>query len=443
MRDSEAPPGASQRGSALLFAMFVIVLLTAMGLALLFLTQNELNMTRASMGIKEAFYFAEGGVEDGRRTLFDTNGSGSFDDDLVAAAGPDGVIDLVPGNLRPVFDGGGNVTGFSGADDDVPLRGLTLSEDGVYAAYLSNDPIDGRGNQVDTNDRVMVSGIGVGPQNAVEIVEAIVEPEHLLPALPPAAITLMGFAPQFLGGTSNSSAYSGVDCGGAGIPNPYVPTVGVFFDNAESFAEAGVVPNGPDYVSDPALADPLDTIANLNDPAEPLVGSATDPAWSDCQSLIDLIESLRPVANHLCVGAGCTMPPGGTGPGYVTFIDNGGAGGTVFDVDPDGEGVLVVTGKVLRGNRSWRGIVLAIGQGVLERSGAGNGIISGSVIVADVAGMDGLYGTADDCGLPSDGFHRSDYHVNGGGNGDTQYCSDDITNADPAVTYKVVEFLQH
>jgi hypothetical protein len=64
------------------------------------------------------------------------------------------------------------------------------------------------------------------------------------------------------------------------------------------------------------------------------------------------------------------------------------------------------------------------------------------VLVADIAGPDGLYGTADDCTSPPDGFGSSTYQVDGGGNGSINYCSDHINAANLTDTYRVVEFLQ-
>ena len=63
----------SERGSALVMAIFVLALLTSMGTALLFMSQHELRMGRAGLHAKQAFYLAEAGIEDGRVTLFVTN----------------------------------------------------------------------------------------------------------------------------------------------------------------------------------------------------------------------------------------------------------------------------------------------------------------------------------------------------------------------------------
>jgi len=120
-----ADPPDAQSGSALLIAMFVLVLLTAMGSALLFLSRHETRMSQASLRAKKAFFLAEAGVEDARTTLFLANGDQPFSDDLLAAAGPDGTIDFDPTAIAATYGTQDDVTGFAGAGDDVPLRAVT------------------------------------------------------------------------------------------------------------------------------------------------------------------------------------------------------------------------------------------------------------------------------------------------------------------------------
>ena len=98
-------------GSALVMAMFVLVLLTGMGTALLFLSRQEAKMGQAGLRMKKVFYMAEAAVEDGRTTLFATNGDGPFSDDLLAHAGADGEIDFDPDDLRATYDGNADLLG--------------------------------------------------------------------------------------------------------------------------------------------------------------------------------------------------------------------------------------------------------------------------------------------------------------------------------------------
>ena len=107
--------------------------------------------------------------------------------------------------------------------------------------------------------------------------------------------------------------------------------------------------------------------------------------------------------------------------------------------------MLVVTGALkLHGGREWTGIVMVVGRGNLERYGSGTGVISGAVVVADIAGPDDIYGTSDDCtgGPDNDGFGIAEYEQSGGGNGDAIYCTSDITAANPPVPHNIISFMQ-
>jgi len=111
-------------------------------------------------------------------------------------------------------------------------------------------------------------------------------------------------------------------------------------------------------------------------------------------------------------------------------------------------GLLWVTGNLtLSGATDWNGTIIVVGKGSLQRNGSGNGIISGSVLVADVSGPDGIMWTADDCsgpddtlGTADDGIASGSYNVNGGGSGGEIYCTSDIHNIDSEFPFVIVSF---
>ena len=76
------------------------------------------------------------------------------------------------------------------------------------------------------------------------------------------------------------------------------------------------------------------------------------------------------------------------------------------------------------------------------RSTAGTGQISGAMIVADIAGDDGDYGTADDCEGSNGGFRSVVFDEEDGGTGLTTYCNADVLAATPLTRYSVVDFRQ-
>ena len=379
---------------------------------------------------------AESGLEDSRATLYNANGGGDFSAELVAAAGPNGVIDVDPDAIQATYDSSGNVTAFTGYGDDVPLRADTAFEAGRYIAFLTNDALDGTTTTVDSNGRVMLTAVGAVPNESTAKVQAIIEQNSILPTSPPAAVLLLGPAPDFESGNSAAKEYIGEDCDGAGVPNLFVPVVGTIGAGATADAETGV--NQPGTFSSGSNSG-LDTVADLTDPTEPTVitsGMGTiDPAWTDCDLIHEMVEDIRGVATVECPrGAPCTLPS--PSPGNVIFVDDD----LVLGPGDSGSGLLLVTGQLtMHGNTSWSGMILVVGEGRFLRNGGGNGAISGAMIVADIAGVDNVYDTSDDC---NGGFEPVIFDERGGGNGDTVFCTVSINAATPVLPYQIVDFLQ-
>jgi hypothetical protein len=433
-----------ERGSALVMALFVLVLLTGMGAGLLFLSQQEAKMGRAGLRVKKAFYLAEAAVEDGRTALFLVNGEEAFTDDLEAAAGANGDVDFDPAALEALYDPAGNVVGFTGYGDDVPIRAFTAlggpANPGWYTAFLTNDPVDGVVDTDDTNGRIMITGIGAGEDRSYEVVQAILEHFTFLPEVPAAALTLLGPDPHFDNGNSNAQSHTGDDCGVAG--GPFAPIVGTVSSSANAAVQESM--QRPDAFSSGSF-DEEDTIGDLTDPANPIVAGAghgtIDPLWLDCQALKKLVEFLAISADSYCNADtdSCSFPA--TGPSDVVFIDGD------MSNSPSGEysGILVITGELsYHGNTGWDGIILAIGEGRIIRQGGGNESPSGAVVVANIDPTpDGPAADRSDwCTTPPDGFGEAFYDVSGGGNSTVQWCTALIHGANAVRSYKVTEFLQ-
>jgi hypothetical protein len=445
----------NEEGSALLMTVFVTSILAGLGIALLHLSEANLRLARKSLSNKKAFYLAESGVENGRRVLIDASGAAEdFSTQIEAAAGENDTIDFDPDLLVARYNADGDFLGFDGYGDDVPLRSAEFLEHGYSAAFLTNDPLDGRTNLVDSNARAIVVGVGIGPDRAFRMVEIIIEPEIILPPMPPAAITLLGENPHFFGGSSNSERYNGEDCHflGGGSPALNVAIVGATGTNAEDLVEGGMVGSPTRYTSGSYQGD--QTAVDLTDATNPLVASsgmgAMDPVWTDCSFLQALNEKIEKYATFHCAGDECELPESTT-TNDIVFIE----GDVTIGPGYSGAGILAATGEVtILGNSTWTGAVLAIGEGAVTRLGGGNGVISGTTVVADIAGPDEIYGTADDCQpvpdaplddatsvpVDTDPFGTSSYSVTGGGNSDIDFCSRFIPT-DPH-TYVVVDFRQ-
>jgi hypothetical protein len=342
------------------------------------------------------------------------------------------VINFDPATLKPVFDSAGNATGFAGYGDDVPLKAVTTFSQGKYAGFLTNDAVDGRANLTDSNDRVMITAIGTGPNYSSEINQAIVERDSF-PSMP-ATITMIGPLPSFDGGNSNAKKYVGDDCAG-GISGLAVPVVGVIGAAAESNAEAGVRKPGS-YTSGGSTG--VDTVTNIS--------GAIDPSWKDCNDLHDLARKVRAAADVVGTSSTPNSSLGTTLARKIVYIE----GDYVVGGGLNGAGLLWVTGTLtFNGNASWAGAIFTVGKGNFQRSGGGNGVISGANFVANVAGPDGLLWTSDDCsgpdgvsGTSDDGPASGTYDNSGGGTGDTRYCSSDIASVQDVFPLAITGFRQ-
>lgn len=433
-----------ERGSAILLSIFVLVLLAGLGSALLFLGQNELSMARSTNNEKTAFYLAEAGIEAGRMQLLSVNGSGGFSDDLLAAAGADTLINLNADAIRPLFDGNGVLTGFDGTGDDVPVLGITALNNadaagGSFAAFLTNDPTETANSTTDNNRRVMITGVGVDSGGAAEVVQAIFEPWHVLPSVPMAALTMIGPPPTFDNGNSNSQQHTGADCPqGGGIPNTFVPIIGLTNDASEAQVETDMQ-RPHTFDSGPTLEGP-ETVANLTDPTDEAMALSSippiDPAWMDCLELKALVLGLIADANYYCnTDSGlCTTPVGNAG--SIVVIDGDATAGA-FDA-----GLLLVTGTLTySGTSNWDGIVLVLGEGQLQRSGGGTGHNTGAVILANIDPSPSGP-RADKSDWCNNGFEPTSFTVNGNGDATISYCSDAVAANNPVESYVVTDFLQ-
>jgi hypothetical protein len=435
----------TQNGSALVMAVFILALLTAMGTALLFVSTNEKKMAEASIKPKKAFYYAEAGLEHARRALWQVNRAEDFADDLTLATGGTAAdpIGFDPDTISPVYDSSNNLIGFSGYDNDTPLVSIRALDDGWYAAFMSNDHGEGRTNSVDTDNRIILYGVGVGPDQSFEVVEAVIDINPILPEMPPATIFLLGPAPEFSSASSNKKNYVGNDCGAAG--GDYYPVIGTIGTGAEAGVQAGVN-SGPDWEAGPySTAD--DVISDMtNSPVQGMSDStySMDSEWTDCEAMKDLVEGLRNVADVTC-GDGTNLaksscPADVSNPKHIYF----GEGDLDVSYNRQHYGMLVVTGElVLGGGVDFEGVILVIGEGRFRMNGSGNGVVEGGIIVANISGPDGVYGTSDDCTGGVDGFGRSVFDERGGGNAGNIYCSTVLNVSEQADPYEILQFRQH
>lgn len=427
----------NERGSALVMAIFVLALLAAMGMTLLFVTENEARTGQVDQRAKRSFSLAEAGLEKARETMRVDNYSDvsatnrqTFNDELVAAAGANGVFDFSPTTLRLTYNSSGAVTGYTGAGDDVPVRAVTAFGSGAYAAFLTNDIADANTPLTDSNDRVKVTAVGAGENRSMEMVQAVLERNSFPPM--PATITIVGPAADFDGGNSAAKEYSGDDCA---IPGLALPAIGVFGAVSELTAEVGV--RKPASYSEGAQTG-IDTVDDVD--------GVADPQWQDCGFLKELARGVRASADVVGNSATPLASLGTPGNPRIVYIE----GDYTLPGGFNGAGLLFVTGTLnMHGSANWYGTIFIVGDGTMIRSGAGNGDISGAILVADVSGPDRNLWTGDDCvgedgilGTVDDGVAIGTYHVSGSGTAETAYCSSAISEVQERFPFVIVDFRQ-
>ncbi|NIO09621.1 MAG: hypothetical protein GTO40_17105 [Deltaproteobacteria bacterium] len=409
----------SQRGFVLPTVLMLLVILAAMGTAGIWTTRAEMKVGHNYENSQQAFFVAQGGSEHAREVLRASNAASidraSFSEELATAAGPNGVLD-----------------GYVGGTDDVPL--ISTSD---YTVYMINDSTDGFFSQTDTNRTVTFTSIGTGPNGTTAVIELTVETWSLFP--PPGAITLVGPGAQFIGNNSNAKEIHGDDqC----ATDPIVtmrPAVAISHLADLPAVQASIAGSKPDTYSTEDETGVQVTASTRPDLISQIIPGSTYAyfmnTWGvnllDADSVNEYVDDIRAVANTVAAGGtdAATVNVGTVADPQVVVVNGD------FHLNFNGAGILVVTGElVYQGDIFYDGMVLVLGEGSMRRNGAGDGKISGGIVVVNTAGPDGIVGTADDAlGTPT-------MDTAGGGNSNIEYCSTAFDNAYTAVPPRAKAF---
>lgn len=362
-----------QRGAALITVLMISTLLVATGGALVLVTGLSSRTAIDSTAEMQAYYAAETGLQDTMNVLRgNVNPSASMPAGTmidfrkaVTASGSN-----VAGDTKPSCQGNnlGNHCRLSGwlnysyssaSGDRVPMPG---------AAY---NPITGLAYSVDVSDpdqtpiangepsRLLLRVTGYGPKGAEKHLELVVKRTNLV-YTPQCVICVRsadnGDPVSFTIGESAAKSYSGDDRnGGAKLPAFGATTAG--------------------DVAIEAAAINKDTVSN---PATGQINMSALPSWlQNADAARAFLDDQR--ANAANQGRYFSTFSGYSGsetnPAF-TFVDG--------DCSLDGgAGLLIVTGKLLmKGNPSFKGLILVLGDGYVERDGGGNGNIYGAMFVA-------------------------------------------------------------
>ncbi len=275
--------------------------------------------------------------------------------------------------------------------------------------------------------RLQIKSTGYGPRGATKKLEAIIQKNFFNGLTAPATLTLIGppnttacASPtciparpatnfRFALGNSNAMLYSGRDAVSTDIIPPIgtsggtnLDTVHTGIDDVNRWNRVTGVPS--DITSDTPLW--LSSPLNLDNAVKSLQTVAA--------------ASGRYFANG--VQPATIGNPNGTG---ITFCEGN------CELTGEGGGILIVTGKLtLRGNFSFRGIIIVTGQEGVDRRGAGNGTVEGNMVIAPYVN-NGVLPASEPV---SSTFLAPQYDLSGGGASTIQFNSTAVNDGLVAVS---------
>jgi hypothetical protein len=251
--------------------------------------------------------------------------------------------------------------------------------------------------------RLKLSVTGYGPKGSRKQMELMVT-RYVFDFYPNATILVRGnddgssAVNGFAIGLSDAKTYSGYD---HADPTRSIPVFGVTHNTDFSTVLTNVEESKPNTVTS------MDKVSQFTNSQLPEFLKSADNAR-------DFLDGMQSKAEMQ--GRYFTTTPGDFGtysnPKF-TFVD----GDCTLN---DGAGLLIVTGKLTgNGNNGFRGMILVLGEGVMERNGGGNGDTWGAIVVAKF----------DRDGHGNHGFRSATYNMDGGGNSTTGYDSNEIDRA--------------
>jgi len=495
MFDPIAKRLASERGIALAVTLVSLVVVLVLGLAVL---QNSVSGLRTSGNdrqLKTAVALAEAGAEYTRETIRTQLRAGQTLDQLLSRAANSGT--LVDSTTLAGF---GGTSATSNGTSNRPVVATRPFGSGNFQVFLTNDLLEGGSPSTsvtkitDSNGRIMVTSFA-GPAQSLAVAQAqLALYQNFLPGMNlPALITMPGPDVNFQSFASNARLVYGYPPGQPNGPSCY-PTIAVSTNAAKAKVDSIMCTPGNcssgQYTScgafggtyscptngnghgngngngngngtsaiNPSTENFFDTtsVANPYNPYYPPDGDGPhtallpgNPCLTKVSYLQQLVTSVRNFARsnpaEACYSPTqtCTSPYGTTSSPQVTVVD----GDFTMRGNESGAGILLVTGKLtFSGTPTYKGVILVIGAGNFEQNGAGNGTISGGMLIANTntpyvppnapAGHAceascvlnesctdaASYGSAScHCyaGVPT-------YNINGGGNSEFYYSTDAI-----------------
>jgi hypothetical protein len=401
-----------ERGVALVAVLLISTLLLTAGGLLLLTTSMSATNTGDSAAEMQAYYTAEAGLQ---RTLNVMRSR-----DIPAGTMPAGSTELTFRDFvkNPILD---NWIPFDGPTIDGAKT--TLISTNAFSVFIT-DPDDQNPivalRKVSLNAsyqpaRLNIKMTGYGPKRAKKILNMTVARGGLTGFQAPATITLVGGDDvphvnlSFSTGNSGAVRYTGNDAaGGAGV-SAFAVTIPDVLPTLGGIEKANQVEGPPVSVLGPSSP-----VAGVPPTPKPDWLQTADEARKFVYGEQGLMSSAVSQQRYFTTKPDVSDM---SKSGQITFVD----GDVDLGAGDQGAGLLVVTGKLTtHGNTSFKGVIFVLGEGVVERSGGGNGTIAGGIVVARFDKTSG-------------DFEAPTFTTNGGGNSLLQYDSKAVAEAMSAI----------
>jgi len=464
----------SERGVALFIAIFALLLISVVALALMVMAGTESSLNSNYKSSVQAFYDARAGVEEARGRLWTGNPNpiGALLIDPVTGMMPVGKVAYI---LNPAGGETVNPTDTSASNlyadrqyktewgSNPPTTATTIASISTQAGVpgplykwvritprteqSENMDVNGDGaldnanplfydgqqqmlsNQIpaiSTAYQVFeVTALAVTPSGSQRMVQYTAAATNLNLKFP-SALTFDGLTPTYNAPNSNPFDMNGNDRSGTNpmagctVPvQPAKPAVGVVSPADIAVAASGIPGNRLNHYLGVGATPSIGIVSTLLPNTENTV-----------TSLNQLVSDIAKVANQVVSGPASqgNINLGSASNPQITVVN----GDLTLTGSNTGYGILVVTGNLtFSGNSGWRGVVLVIGQGSVLENGGGNNEYDGAVLVAK---------TLDAAGNPLAALGAPVVNWNGGGGNGVYYDSCWINNATSGLNYKVLSF---
>jgi Tfp pilus assembly protein PilX len=315
---------ASEKGFLLIAALTLMATLTLLGTTAYILSSTDIKIGGNFRNNQMVLQVAMAGAERARELLrvenLGSTDSSTFSDELnsITRKGANGVLD-----------------GYSLTTDDVALASGTMNNVS-YGAYLTNDSLEGTSTTTDSNGKVLITSVAIGPNNSKAQVQIVVI------ASPPPSSPATVYSKGDVTGNGSSLTVNGNDACGAETALAPIYTKDPATTNLNGSPTLSGSPSTPQHGT-------LDI--DIPGYIDSLMANATTTLTEDQNG-----ATYGSATNYVTVYSDTNNPPNNQGLKLQNLT---------------GYGILLVKGDLtLGGGFQWNGLILSTGSVTLNGGGS-------------------------------------------------------------------------